>query len=361
MLQTVTQHLIAVLQDPGLTGERANEAGQSFLGAARTATPADLAAALTTFAGAIPTLPPLPAGFLALICGCLIENGVDPTPVQAALLQRLRGLLPRCVAFAERCRDEMGGTTGDSDEGKQGGDAGDAGEQFGQVAQRLAPAHPEEAEAWSALESSWPSAIALLSASTSARAQAQDLREPARQIAEFHTGGHWIELILSVLANEPLLVLEPSTRLGLTAKMTGVVDNFQLNMLLMDIFPTPNGQPQRRIARKAAEVAWGRGPQMLQDTVTGAWNLYTWRALRPDRTLPGRMESEHWVWNEGRPEDIEVFAGQRVVLLGPASYSRGWRAQRMYVALRPELADLRVLPPAEVDSWLERIVGGETA
>jgi hypothetical protein len=361
MIQPATQ-LIALLREPGTQEQQANVAAQAVLKASQAASPGDIAGALTAFAGALPSLGPMRAAFLAVICGCLIERGADPAPVQDVLLQRLRELLPRCTAFVDRCRAEMGGTDGASDEGKDAEeDADEQEEQFGAVAERLAPAHPDEAAAWSALEFSWPSAIALFSTSASARAQARDLREPAGHISEFHPGGHWIELILSVLADEPLLVIEPSTRLGLSAKMTGVVDNFQLNMLLMDSFPTPDGKPQRRISRQAADIARGLGPQSIQQTVTGAWNLYTCQALRPDRTLPGGMESDHWVWNEGRPEDIPVFEAHRVVLLGPAAYSRGWRAQRMYAALRADLANLRLLTPAEVDDWLSRIAASHTS
>jgi hypothetical protein len=64
--------------------------------------------------------------------------------------------------------------------------------------------------------------------------------------------------------------------------------------------------------------------------------------------------SHTWIWNEGMPADIPVLDGHRVLLLGPASYSRQWKAQRMFLKLPARLtADL--LSEDDVARWLERI------
>jgi hypothetical protein len=90
--------------------------------------------------------------------------------------------------------------------------------------------------------------------------------------------------MLSVLDAEPILVIEPATRQGITGRMSGVVDNFQLNMLLMDIFPRINSAP--RISREAADIARGIGPQESDEVITGAWNLHDWRAIQAGYKLP---------------------------------------------------------------------------
>src|SRR5262249_12863990 len=168
-------------------------------------------------------------------------------------------------------------------------------------------------------------AIAVFSVSPSARAEARGLRDLAAKIADHHEGGHWLRLLLSVLDKEPVLAIEPQTRRGMLARMSGVVDNFQLNVLLMDAFPRSGILARRRVPKRVADVARGLGPQQTSETVTGVWNLYTWRALEPGFGLPDPNNygaSNCWIWNEGSPEDIPVFAGRRVILLGPASYSR---------------------------------------
>lgn len=130
-----------------------------------------------------------------------------------------------------------------------------------------------------------------------------------------------------------MLVIEPKKTLGIYARISGVVDNFQLNVLLMDGFPQSGLLARRRVPKRVADVARGDGPQQTEDTVTSVWNMYTWQAIGSDFTMPNRADydsSQFWVWNEGTPEDIPVFDGRRVVLLGPASYPRSWQSQRMF-------------------------------
>jgi hypothetical protein len=89
--------------------------------------------------------------------------------------------------------------------------------------------------------------------------------------------------------------------------------------------------------------------------VKGAWNLYTWRALLTGLTLPDANDLDSqttWIWNEGTPERIPVFEGRRVVLLGPASYLRGWAARRTFPHLPAVLERERILAADEVDSAL---------
>jgi hypothetical protein len=136
------------------------------------------------------------------------------------------------------------------------------------------------------------------------------------------------------------LAIEPKTMLGILGRISGVVDNFQLNVLLMDGFPLSGWFASRRAPKRVAEVAKGKGPQQTDDIVTGVWNLYTWRPIQPGSTLPDPNDyggSATWIWNEGAPEDIPVFEGRRVILLGPATYPRNWQSQRMFARLPAQL------------------------
>ena len=51
--------------------------------------------------------------------------------------------------------------------------------------------------------------------------------------------------------------------------MSGIVENFQLDTLLMDEFP----RDAPRVSKDAVAVARGSGPQQIDETVTGVWNL----------------------------------------------------------------------------------------
>lgn len=292
---------------------------------------------------------PSRAAFLALVCGAMVENGADPSAIAQPLTARLQSLLEPAVAFVEECRSEMPAVQDDDDL--------DPYEQFEEVKNRLSPERTGEISAWEALNVFWRPAIAVYSVSTPARESAKALRPLAQQIADYHEGGHWLQLILSVLCNEPIAVIEPTTRLGFVGRFSGVVDNFQLNILLMDMFPHSE-TGLRRIPPAAGETVRGIGPQVTDELVTGVWNLYTWQAVRQDLTLPDRRDTSitsHWIWNEGIPSDIPLFQGMRTVLLGPASYERIMKVQRMFNHLPAQIAMERELSRSDITSLLEQM------
>lgn len=141
--------------------------------------------------------------------------------------------------------------------------------------------------------------------------------------------------------------------------MTGIVDNFQLHTLLIDVFPLEGLFPRRRIAKQIVDVANGHGPQQARDTIIGTWNLYNWTAVQANLKLPAPDSSPHWIWGEGRPEDIPVFEGHRVVFLGPPSYTRSWRLQRTFLRLSAEIQRSRTLNKCEVTAWLQRMAAAK--
>src|SRR2546423_1566882 len=83
----------------------------------------------------------------------------------------------------------------------------------------------------------------------------------------------------AVLDNESIVAIEPATMLGVLGRISGVVDNFQLNVLLMDGFPKSGFFARRRVPQRVADVARGVGPQQTNEMVTSVWNLYTWQAI----------------------------------------------------------------------------------
>ena len=58
---------------------------------------------------------------------------------------------------------------------------------------------------------------------------------------------------LTVLDEEPYVAIEPATRTGIVGRMSGIVENFQLNTLLMDEFP----RDEPRVSKEAVAVARG--------------------------------------------------------------------------------------------------------
>jgi hypothetical protein len=132
----------------------------------------------------------------------------------------------------------------------------------------------------------------------------------------------------------------------------------------MDGVPKSGFFARRRVPRRVADIARGNGPQQSSDTVTGIWNMYTWQAIAPGLALPdagNRESTAFWIWNEGTPEDIPAFQGRRAVLLGPASYPRSWRSQRMFRSLQARLEIEHVLTKNEIGEWLQQMLDAKLA
>ena len=76
---------------------------------------------------------------------------------------------------------------------------------------------------------------------------------------------------------------------------------------------------------------------------------------RPARGTRGRIQGRfnlvdgygQWIWNEGKPADIPLLDGRRVVVLDPPPYLRTWNIGRSFPMMRPEMRLERVLPAGE--------------
>ncbi|GEM49232.1 hypothetical protein [Deinococcus cellulosilyticus] len=266
------------------------------------------------------------AGLIGMCIGAFLEGGCSPKDVQDALLDRLEEVLHRAEEHLSGCTDP----------------------------ENLSE---ECLAALDDLELFWRPAIALLSVSPAARSEAAPLLPLLEPLSEHHEGAHWLSKLIPVMHEEPVVVLEPSTGLGIEGLLSGVVDNFQLHVLLMDVFPQKGLFKRKRTSERIIAVARGDGPQEGEDHVEGCWNMYTHEALLGDLTLS--EASENWVWGEGTPSDIPVLEDRRVILLGPPTYHRTWNSMRMFSALKADLKVTRVLNERQVRSWLERITNRE--
>jgi hypothetical protein len=61
-----------------------------------------------------------------------------------------------------------------------------------------------------------------------------------------------------------------------------------------------------------------------------------------------------WLWNEGRPADIPVTDGERVVVIDPPAYPRSWNLGRAYPLMKPTVRVDRQLSQQEAHDWLAR-------
>lgn len=345
------RQLLTTLKYLQVAEERLQMSIDNFYIALSQASAAEVRGAISDLAAAL-TLDNLThAGRVAMVICGLMHQGYDRTPAIAPLINKLDYLLTmsgRLLVAAER---EAGVASDDPDNA----------ELIEQTLTEIALANPIESTAWDALEEFfYLPGVALFCQDLQARIAAQHLRELTKPIEHYHSGAHWLDRILSVFSNEPILAIEPSTKLGFEGKMSGISGNFQLHTLLMDIFPQQHlWQIQRRVSKKAVDIAMGKGAQCdPRNSIVGVWNMYDWQAIQPDLTLPDPSNYENtrnWIWGEGCPADIPVFSGFRVILLGTPSYKRGFGAQRDFANLPANITRDRLLNREEVTAWLLRM------
>jgi hypothetical protein len=346
MLVDRARQLLMVAADGGAARNTVRQAAREFIDASREADARDVHTALEILGGAyaLPHRDHLP---LALeTAGCLVERGADPAPLVAPVVEFLQRVTPPAAEFHDACVARMPE------------DADDLDAAFREVAVRLRSDMPKAAAAWDALEALHRPAIAVLAASPEARAQSHSVARKMTGLHEYNSGASWLLPLLLTLDREPILAIEPDTGLGLVGRISGVSSNFQLHLLLMDIFPKPDSRSGRRISQKAADIVRGRIAEQQDDApIVGQWNLHAWTALRGAGALSrghDATSTSNWIWNEGVPADIPVFDSYRVVLLGAASYARSFVAQREFQNLCADIEVEHLLSPDEVDAWVKR-------
>lgn len=376
MLSNATQQLIEVARDRASSPRDFQNACSEFYSHVGTAEAAEVRAAIIAVAGSFSMEDPRRVAILALICGALAEDGQSTDLFAKPLLDRFSKVLELAVGLVNEIEpklpeaevetdeeaddddDDIDDDDSDEEDSEEMDPTDIRSQMFEEERGALGAQWETEKIAWDSLEQFWPPVILVLSLDPELRREYKYLMRNADRIAEFHVAGYWVKTLLTVLHDEPIVVIEPGTKTGILARMSGVVDNFQLHMILMDVFPHSGLLPRRRISKEIADVAKGIGPQNLDKTVTGAWNLYDWRAITSDLKLPKESQldgMEYWIWNEGTPSDIPVMNGRRVILLGPAAYQRQWGAGRTFERLPAEIVIERSLNRNEVKEWLTQM------
>lgn len=344
------RYLITGLKTGALDEKQVDKLVRAVGATQRGATPEESAAALIRLSEGLELPDTENAEIAARVLGAMIEAGHDPRPAREPMLDCLRRVLPLCNELADVVRPQVG-------EPPPGMSAYAAGKwvsrRANEALRRAGATMPAASEAWERLQAIWPGAIALLSVDPEGRAAGSDLLALVGELQDVHEAAGWLTAMLSVVHDAPFVAIEPATGIGIAGRMSGIVDNFQLNVLLMEAVPWTGS---RRVSRAAAATVRGEGPQQTKEAVEGVWDLYSYAALEPGGSLPRPSDEidETLIWDEGMPAHIPVLDGHRVILLAPTAYERTWHAQRMFANL-PATLDHEVLDEAAVASWLQKI------
>jgi hypothetical protein len=300
-------------------------------------------------------------GWLANTAGSLVEAGSNPEAALDAIFERLPDIFAQARSVLNICAALARATGANPDN-----------QEPSALLNQFAP----DPTVWEHVSLACLGAIAMLSRARDARARllpAPALLEQAKQFASINSEAGFLTRMLQVFDNQELIVLSPQHRRGYRARITGVADNFQLHALLAgalvgpveegllpecvgstaDRNPVPGRPLDRRVLGRIRDEPFGMNEP-------GMWSflqLWSWRAIQPDGTLPADAQKnrDHWIWNEGIPADIPAFDGQRIVLISAVPFVRSWNTGRMFDGMIAWCMVEEKYSQTEVDEMLHRL------
>jgi hypothetical protein len=309
--------------------------------AVQASTPADIEATLVRLR---PLLADIPLGIgsgLARLTGAIVDKGADPALVLDILVERACDAMETAERFRALHRQLLGEPP-DSDDPSA---VKDTFERFvAACAGRPDPA-PRLVWAWfTGLD--WVQPVLYLSQRADVRAalpQRERLLAAVESTRDVFGTADWLYGLLLVLDDAPLIVVHRATGLGYRITIGGIGDNFQLHTLLAARLigdPAQGWLPGTRPTAEMIAAADGSGDPQPEGGIVGQFNLVD--------------PYGGWLWNEGRPADIPLFEGERVVVLDPPPYERSWNAGRVYPLMQPSLRIAGRLSPAEAAALLAK-------
>ncbi|WP_051274720.1 hypothetical protein [Cellulomonas sp. URHD0024] len=321
-------------------------AGQRLADESRQATQHELDAAVALLAPVLAAAPPWLGGALAQYIGSLIGMAGDPTPVLDALVEQACRALEGTWLFASPYEELVGPVP------ERAACGADELELFLSAAGARVDDPRAVALSWMYAESSVQPILFLSQRADVRRALPQRERLLAAAIAAqdaMPAVAPWLVGLLRVLDGERLVVLHRPSGAGFQVTIGGIADNFQLHTLLAGhVIPLLSAGRRDRgdvvlpdpPTPAMTAAADGSGAHSPPGGITGQFNLV-------DATGA-------WIWNEGRPDEIPLTDGVRIIVLDPPPYVRGWSAGRAYPLLRATV-DVVPLAAEDASSWLSRV------
>lgn len=291
-------------------------------------TDTELRAAAPRLSVLLGDVPPGPRAVVAVMTGACVERGADPLACAPAVFASALDAFEQAAVFCERWaaagRGDMPGHEGEG--------LGEA--DFERIGF-------EPVMAWQALPQFEMACVAMLNSPRVRREVfgREGLRAAVARVAELSDAPFkCLAYALAVLDDEPLVALDRATGTGFALRISGIGDNFQLHTLLADALI---GRGLVKGDAPSAEAVACCRDQVGMVPTTGPFNLVG--------------ADGEWIWNEGKPADIPVVDGVRLVVLDPPPYRRDWDASRFFPGMTGELVYDHALAPEESAALLARV------
>ncbi|NDV94586.1 hypothetical protein D0T84_06575 [Dysgonomonas sp. 521] len=357
-LRKATDEFIRVISLPSSTKDELNKALQECYKCFDDSTDEEILVFMKRVFG-LHNLPDMErASTATIICGYLVERGFSSDSILHPLIDLYDNLLDCSRTFYELLFTEIENVKEEDDEKRD--------EIINKVFADLVSDRSRISQAtYNAvvgLDKFYACAVSVFSISKSNFFAAKTrLADKIAFAGQYNQGCYWLNELFGVLFDEPVTVIDIDRNIGFTGKISGIVDNTQLQYLLMGIPFMNDGKSA--VSEEIHSVFDGTGPQQLEKvSAQSKWNMYNLELCRqPDweqlinnekNQSVARSFTDCWIWGEGIPSDISIHNGRRVILLGLPSYSRSSTIQRTFRNLKAGIEIEKELTEEEIKDWL---------
>lgn len=272
----------------------------------------------------------------AISGGCLVEWGASPRPLGEALLAKITGVLVAARRYADACIADVPERRDDDEETADAiCDVDGVAIPYDVFRSHVTRDRPGAAALARLREWALPT-IATLTRDRALLARAIDdraLRDAAWSMGDSDAG--WMKVLLATQLDSRWRLAWIDHERVFELRVDGVSSNFDLHTGV-----------ERALAQLGAGVP---DPVRADGSVAASIELLVWSGIAVVKPEGGvrAMPMNEIVWREGLPTDVSAWRGMRTLVATRASIQRGWRAQRPFSALLPEVRVERELPPGE--------------
>jgi hypothetical protein len=317
--------LEAYLEATGdLRGEdpRLNELAPQLIQLSKAQPREELDQALLRLVGALNAPHPQVAGHVALMTGCIVEEGANPGVLVKALVPRVEEALKTSTRAVEAVAQLAEMEDDDERETANVGVRTISALEW----QAFVDKDPSSAQSLLALDHFCQALIAALTRqpevlkSTAIRA----LAAPLTPVSELSHFAHFLARLLRVPIDEEWFIIDPRTCRGFALRVSGVANAFQVYALVhaaLCVIPrslTHWSPPVRRPPppEETLAVANGSGPQQTLGSYVPPFTLFRWTAMSHPRRIPDSNDFRDWYSNSAVPAELARFREQRIGILG---------------------------------------------
>jgi hypothetical protein len=332
------EHVAAAVAAQDIAAYQA--AGQELVDALKSASPGDIEPALARLAPVLREIPLSRGNGLALVAGGMAWQVTDTSAVLGVLVGRACQAMEGAARFLGLHREILGEPPAPGDTAA----VQETTDRFIAAAGGRAEASGWLPAAWFA-GPDWVQPVLYLSQRADVRAalpQRERLLAAAESIRDTFSEANWLYGLLLVLDNAPLIVLHRPSGRGYRVTIGGIGNNAQLDTLLAARLtgdPEAGWLPGTPPASEMTAAADGSGPMQPPGGIAAQFSLAGLAGTR----LP----------STGRPADIPLSDGERVVVLDPPS-RQAWGPGRVYPLMQPTLRVDQQLTSGEAAAWLAK-------